>query len=59
VFLPGGEILLAGEPDYSVKSHGFQLVVLGGTGGYAGVRGFVDVEDLRSGNSNFAFHLLP
>jgi hypothetical protein len=59
VFLPAGQILLAAHLIFSDNTHGFQVVVLGGTGKYAGVRGFGKIRDLPSGASNFEFHLLP
>jgi hypothetical protein len=40
----------------------FSLPVIGRTGSYANVRGYVDVRDLGNGNqgkSNIEFHLLP
>ncbi len=59
-FLPAGKILLAAHLRFSEESGSSSVVVLGGTGRYAGARGFAKLTDLgSSGNSNIEFHLLP
>jgi hypothetical protein len=58
-FLPAGRILGQAFIRFSEDASTFRVAVIGGTGAYAGARGFVKVHDLRSGNSNNEFHLLP
>jgi hypothetical protein len=60
--LPAGSILVEGSVRFTDGPNRFTLPVLGGTGGYANVRGFVKIRDLGNGNSdnsNVEFHLLP
>ncbi len=60
VFLPGGTMFAEGygrvNPNGPSK---FTFPILGGTGTYANVRGYVNVRDLRGGGTNIQFHLLP
>jgi hypothetical protein len=62
-FLPAGSILVEGYAPINFDGPSrFMLPVLGGTGAYANVRGYVRVRDLGNGNgnnSNLDFHLLP
>jgi len=58
-FLPAGKILLAAHLRFTEESGASTVVVLGGTGRYAGARGFAKITDLPSGNSSIEFHLLP
>ena len=62
-YLPGGTVMLLGyvklNPGGPSK---FTLPVVGGTGIYADVRGYINVRDLGNGESNASnidFHLLP
>ena len=63
VFLQGGTIFAEGYGQ--VNNDGpskYTFPILGGTGKYANVRGYVNVRDLGDGNSNktnIEFHLLP
>jgi hypothetical protein len=60
VFLPGGTIFAEGygrvNPNGPSK---YTFPILGGTGTYANVRGYVNVRDLRDDRTNIQFHLLP
>ncbi len=60
VFLPGGTIFAEGygrvNPNGPSK---YTFPILGGTGTYANVRGYVNVRDLRDDRTNIRFHLLP
>jgi hypothetical protein len=63
VYLPGGTILAQGygriNPDGPLK---LTLPVVGGTGTYANVGGYVKTRDLGNGNlskTNLEFHLMP
>ena len=59
-FLPGGQIHVQGFVHFADGPTRFDIPVIGGTGTYAGVRGFLRVRDLGNGdNSNLEFHLLP
>jgi hypothetical protein len=61
-FLPAGQIHVQGFVHFSDGPTRLTLPVIGGTGRYAGVRGYLKVRDLGSGdsnNSNLEFHLLP
>ena len=61
-YLPAGQILLAGHLIFSEQTSFFRVVVIGGTGGYAGARGFAKITNVGpedSGKSNIEFHLLP
>jgi hypothetical protein len=50
----------AGHITFSEKGPGyFLIVVIGGTGSYAGVGGFVKVRDIGGFKSSIEFHLLP
>ncbi len=60
-FLPAGEILFAGHIVFSEHTNTFAVVVIGGTGSYAGARGFVKITNIGppdSNKSNFEIHLL-
>ena len=64
VYLPAGTILVQG---YGQISPGggparFTFPIVGGTGTYANVRGYVNLRQLGDGNqgkTNLTFHLLP
>jgi hypothetical protein len=63
VYLPGGTILIQGygqiNPNGPLK---LTLPVVGGTGTYANVRGYVKTRDLADGQTNrtnLEFHLMP
>ena len=63
VFLQGGTIFAEGygqvNPNGASK---YRFPILGGTGKYDNVRGYVNVRDLGNGNqnkTNIEFHLLP
>lgn len=62
-YLKGGSVLIQGYGHVNPKGPSkFTLPVLGGTGIYANVRGFVIVRDLGNGDlgkSNVEIHLLP
>lgn len=60
--LPAGSVLVEGTVGFTNGPARFTLPVIGGTGAYANVRGFVKIRDLGTGdssNSNVEFHLLP
>ena len=59
--LSGGSILVSGVITYTNTSEStFKLAVIGGTGKYDNVRGYIIVKQLPVGdNSNLEFHLLP
>ena len=63
VYLPGGTIVAQGygqiNPNGASK---YTFPVVGGTGAYANVGGYVKVRDLGNGNqnkTNLEFHLMP
>lgn len=59
VYLPGGTILSQGYGEIGAVTK-FTLPVIGGTGIYAGVRGYVKLRDLgNTSKANLEFHLLP
>jgi hypothetical protein len=61
-FLPTGSIAVAGVVHFSEGPSRFEVPIIGGTRGYANVRGYISVRDLGSGDSghsNIEFHLLP
>jgi hypothetical protein len=62
-YLPAGQILLATFIRFSERSGDtFRVVVTGGLGAYAGVRGHVKITSVggeESGRNNIEFHLLP
>jgi hypothetical protein len=59
-YLPAGQILLAGQIIFSERTSAFRVVVIGGTSGYEGARGFAKITNIGVGNnSNIQFHLLP
>lgn len=57
--LPRGQILGAAFVRFAEETSTFRVPVIGGTGAYANARGFIEIKDLRSGNSNNKFHLVP
>lgn len=58
-FLPAGRILLAGYLRFSEESRPAQVVIVGGTGRYAGARGFATLRDLGPSRENIELHILP
>jgi hypothetical protein len=60
VYLPGGTIFAEGygrlNPNGPSK---YTFPILGGTGTYANVRGYVNVRDIGDNATNIQFHLLP
>lgn len=58
-FLPAGKILVAAHVRFSEEAGPFTVIILGGSGRYAGARGFATLTDLPSGNTSIEFHLLP
>ncbi len=61
-FLPGGSVLAQGTATFAEGPSRFDLPVVGGTGSYANVRGFIHIRDLGNGNSdnsNIDLHLIP
>jgi hypothetical protein len=61
-FLPAGSIAVAGVIHFSVGPSRFEVPIIGGTRGYANVRGYLRIRDLGTGDqgrSNIEFHLLP
>jgi hypothetical protein len=61
IYLPAGQLVAVATLNFSERSGPtFQVPIVGGTGAYAGARGFVKVTSLGdSDNSNDEFHLLP
>jgi hypothetical protein len=63
VYLHGGTILVQGYGQLNPNGPSkYTFPVVGGTGTYANVRGYVNVRDLGDGNqnkTNIEFHLLP
>ena len=62
-FIPGGTILIQGfgqiNPNGPSK---YTFPIVGGTGTYANVRGYIEVRDIgngQTGKTNLEFHLLP
>jgi hypothetical protein len=60
-FLPGGQIYAAAFLRFGEGPGNFAVPVLGGTGIYSNVRGYIRIRDLgqNSGKSNNEFHLTP
>ena len=62
-YLQGGTVLVQGYAQFPANGPStFTLPVVGGTGIYDNVRGYVKVRDLGNGNQdkqNLEFHLLP
>jgi hypothetical protein len=62
-YLPGGTVVLQGYGHVNPGGPSqFTFPVVGGTGVYANVRGYVKTRDLGNGdtnNTNVEFHLLP
>ena len=62
-YLQGGSVLVQGISTFpEAGTANFKLPVIGGTGKYANVGGYVSVRDLGNGNqnkSNLEFHLQP
>jgi hypothetical protein len=60
-FLPAGQLQAAGTLVFSDKGGPVSYIsIVGGTGAYAGARGYVKATNLgNSNNSNDEFHLLP
>ena len=62
-YLPGGTVLIQGYGKINPRGPSkFTFPVVGGTGIYDNVRGYVKVRDLGNGDSgasNIQFHLLP
>jgi hypothetical protein len=60
-FLPAGQIYVGGFIGFGDGPARFDVPVLGGTGSYANVRGYVRIRDIGrdTGRSNNQFHLLP
>lgn len=52
--LPGGEITVAG---LIRQSDLFRVPIVGGTGAYAGARGYVCVRSIHQSNSTDTFHI--
>ena len=60
VFLPGGTIFAEGYGQVNPNGPSkYTFPILGGTGTYANVRGYVNVRDLHNDRTNIQFHLLP
>ena len=63
VYLPGGTILIEGYGKLNPNGPSqYTFPVVGGTGTYANVRGYLKVRDLGNGNqdkTNLQFHLVP
>ncbi len=63
VFLQGGTMFAEGYGQVNPNGPSmYRFPILGGTGKYANVRGYVNVRDLGDGNgntTNLEFHLLP
>ena len=58
VFLPAGQILIAGSPLITDGPMNFVVAVVGGTGRYSDARGWVRIRDLSTfGKSSLVFHL--
>ena len=61
-FLPGGQIYAGAFLTFHEGPGNFTVPVLGGTGIYSNVRGYIRIRDLGDGNtgkSNNEFHLTP
>jgi hypothetical protein len=62
MFLPAGQVLVEGIGHFGEGPSRFEIAIVGGTGSYANVRGFVRIRDLGSGDSghsNLEFHVMP
>jgi hypothetical protein len=59
-YLPGGTLLAEGYGQVNPNGPSALTVpVVGGTGGYANVRGSVDVRNITDNKTRLDFHLLP
>ncbi len=60
IFLPAGQILIAGSPLIKDGPMNVVIAVVGGTGRYSDARGWVRIRDLRTPEkSSLVFHLAP
>ena len=58
VFLPAGQILLAGSPLIRNGPMNFVVAVVGGTGRYSNARGWARIRDISETKSSLVFHLV-
>lgn len=58
-FLPGGQIYATGMIRFAKNAQLPDVPVIGGTGRYANVRGFIKVREIGRGKANLEFHLTP
>jgi hypothetical protein len=58
-FLPAGQIYSTGMIRFAKNAQLPDVPVIGGTGGYANVRGFIKIREIGRGKANLEFHLTP
>ena len=58
-FLPAGQIYAMGMIRFARSAQLPDVPVIGGTGLYANVRGFIKVTEIGRGKANLEFHLTP
>lgn len=58
-FLPGGQIYSTGMIRFAKHGQFPDVPVIGGTGRYANVRGFIKIREVARGKANLEFHLTP
>jgi hypothetical protein len=58
-FLPAGQIYVMGMIRFAPAAEVPHVPVIGGTGRYANVRGFIKIREIGRGKANLEFHLTP
>lgn len=58
-FLPGGQIYSTGMIRFAKNAQLPDVPVIGGTGRYANVRGFIRIREVGPGKTKLEFHLTP
>lgn len=56
-FLPGGQIYATGMIRFAKNAQFPDVPVIGGTGRYANVRGFIKIREAGEGKAKLEFHL--
>lgn len=58
-FFPAGQIYSTGMIRFAENGQFPDVPVIGGTGRYANVRGFIKIREIGRGKANLEFHLTP
>lgn len=58
-FFPAGQIYSTGMIRFTKNAQFPDVPVIGGTGRYANVRGFIKIREIGGGKANLEFHLSP